>query len=77
MNWKIINKIGPYNGPFEKNITTFKLKNAYGNIVAYHAKQNRPFNFEIGDIITGVCLNNDNTINYKKSKIKLNQLKIW
>jgi len=64
--YKIIQRIGPYDGPYEKNIITYVLKSKYKR-VAWHEKPNRKMPFNVGDVIKGLYVN-DGKINYKKSK---------
>lgn len=71
MNAEIINVIGPYDGPYEFNIITYKLKLAGGKIIAWHenGKRGMPRNLKAKCLIEGLELSKDRP-NYKKSKIK-------
>lgn len=69
--------IGPYDGPFEKNILTYKLNIGFNEIV-WHENGKRPLKdlqLKIGDVIDGLILNGDKP-DYKKSKIINTQLKL-
>jgi hypothetical protein len=69
--------IGPYDGPFEKNITTYKLSLGL-NDITWHENGSRPMselNIKVGDVITGLVLNG-NRPDYKKSKIVKTQLNL-
>jgi hypothetical protein len=69
--------IGPYDGPFEKNIITYKL-NIGLNEITWHENGKRPLkniNLKLGDVIDGLILNN-NKPDYKKSKIVNTQLNL-
>lgn len=72
----ILNKIGPYDGPYEKNIITYKLKLYSGDIIAWHENGRRGLDAEIGDIITGLWVQNGRP-NYKMSLIKHKQTKLF
>jgi len=75
--FKIINKIGPYNGKFSNSIITYKLKNIQDDkIYAWHSWPNKKIYFEINDIISGVFLKN-NKIDYKKSNPIKSQLELF
>jgi len=71
MRAEIINIIGPYDGPYEFNILTYKLRLADGQIIAWHenGKRGMPKNLETKCLITGLELSGARP-NYKKSKIK-------
>tara|TARA_R110000744_G_scaffold96908_3_gene187274 strand:+ start:1026 stop:1268 length:243 start_codon:yes stop_codon:yes gene_type:complete len=71
MRAQIINIIGPYDGPFDFNIITYKLRLTSGNIIAWHENGARGFPKNIGTncLITGLELSGTRP-NYKKSKIK-------
>tara|TARA_Y100000004_G_scaffold126789_1_gene142735 strand:- start:6533 stop:6781 length:249 start_codon:yes stop_codon:yes gene_type:complete len=74
MRANIHNIIGPYDGPFERNILTYKLRLSCGKIVAWHENGRRGFikGLNKGDMISGLALDNKaERPNYKKSKIKL------
>lgn len=67
--------IGPYDGPFEKNIITYKL-NIGLNEITWHENGKRPlknFKLKVGDVISGLVLKEDKP-DYKKSKIINTQL---
>jgi hypothetical protein len=69
--------IGPYDGPFEKNITTYKLSIGLNEII-WHENGYRPINnldIKVGDVLTGLVLNG-NKPNYNKSIIVNTQLKL-
>lgn len=69
--------IGPYDGPFEKNIITYKL-NIGLNDVIWHENGRRPLrnlSLKVGDVISGLILNNDKP-DYRKSKIVNTQLNL-
>lgn len=69
--------IGPYDGPYEKNIITYKL-NIGLNEVTWHENGKRPMSklkFNVGDTISGLVLNG-NKPDYKKSKIINTQLNL-
>lgn len=68
---------GPYNGPYEKNIITYKLNIGLNN-VTWHENGKRPLRnikLEVGDVIDGLVLN-DNKPDYKRSKIVNTQLNL-
>jgi len=71
----IINKIGPYNGPYENNIITYKLKVAGDNIITWHENGKRGLTAQVGDTILGLWITNRKP-NYKMSKIINKQLKL-
>ena len=69
--------IGPYDGPYEKNIITYKL-NIGLNDVIWHENGKRPMKdlrLKVGDVINGIVLNGDKP-DYKKSKIVNTQLNL-
>lgn len=69
--------IGPYDGPYEKNIITYKLKVGL-NEITWHENGKRPMKnikLKIGDVIDGLELNG-NKPDYKKSNITNTQLKL-
>lgn len=69
--------IGPYDGPFEKNILTYKL-NIGLNEVIWHENGKRPMKnlrLKVGDVLDGLVLNN-NKPDYKKSIITNTQLNL-
>ena len=69
---KIMNIIGPYEGPYER-IITYKLKLENKKIIAWHENGKRNFpNLKKNDIIKGLIINEKRYIpNYKKSKITI------
>lgn len=69
---KIINVIGPYDGPYEFNILTYKLKLKNGNIIAWHENGKRGFpKLVTNTIIEGLILNkNEKRPDYNNSIIK-------
>jgi hypothetical protein len=67
--YKVLQRIGPYDGPYEKGIVTFILLSK-NKRVAWHEKKGRKFPFSTGDVITGIALKGEN-IDYKKSNPKL------
>ena len=70
----IFNIIGPYDGPFQKNIITYKLRIKSGDLIAWHENGARGFinNARTGDWIDGLELTPErNRPSYKKSKLKL------
>lgn len=70
MKGVIIKKIGPYSGPFEKNLITYKIKLENKNIITWHENGKRNFpNLKQGDIVDGIYANN-HLFSYQKSKIK-------
>ena len=71
MNAQIINVIGPYDGPYDFNIITYKLKLPNGEIIAWHENGRRGFpkNLSKNCLITGLKLSGTRP-NYKNSKIK-------
>jgi predicted ATP-dependent protease len=72
MKAKIVNVIGPYDGPFER-IITYKLKLENKNIIVWHENGKRNFpNFKKNDLIKGLVLNKKRMIpDYKNSDIKM------
>jgi len=69
--------IGPYDGPYEKNIITYYL-NIGLNSVIWHENGKRPMKdlkLKVGDVIDGIVLNIDKP-DYKKSKIVQTQLNL-
>jgi hypothetical protein len=69
--------IGPYDGPYEKNITTYKMDIGSNNVI-WHENGKRPLknsNLKVGDVIEGLVLNG-NKPDYIKSKIVNTQLKL-
>jgi hypothetical protein len=72
MKAKIIKKIGPYDGPYER-IITYKLKLENKQIITWHENGRRNFpNLQVHDIIKGLELKeNKKNPNYKKSKISI------
>tara|TARA_R110002020_G_scaffold16986_3_gene60178 strand:- start:1031 stop:1279 length:249 start_codon:yes stop_codon:yes gene_type:complete len=74
MKAKIHNIIGPYNGPYVKNLMTYKLRLSDGSLIAWHEDGDRGFikDVSVGDVIQGLMLDkNQLRPNYKKSKISL------
>ena len=74
MKARIHNIIGPYNGPYVKDLITYKLRLSDGSLIAWHEDGARGFikNVNIGDVIQGLILDKNNLRpNYKKSKISL------
>jgi len=71
----IIEKIGPYDGPYENNLITYKIKIGDGRIIAWHENGKRGLIASKGDVIKGLILIN-NIPNYNKSKIINVQLKL-
>lgn len=71
------NKIGPYDGPYEKNITTYKLEVADQKIVVWHENGKRGLDANKGDIIIGLELTPDGIPNYSASDPKVVQLKLF
>ncbi len=71
MTAQIINIIGPYDGPYEFNLMTYKLRLHNGNIIAWHenGKRGMPKNLDMNCLIAGLELSG-NRPNYKKTKIR-------
>ena len=69
---KIIKKIGPYDGPFER-IITYKLKLENKQVITWHENGKRHFpNLQVYDIIKGLILKDNGKLpNYKKSNISI------
>jgi hypothetical protein len=75
--FKVINKIGPYDGKFCNSIITYKLRNIQDDkIYAWHSGPNKEINFEINDLINGVFLKGDR-IDYRKSNPVKLQLELF
>jgi hypothetical protein len=75
--FKVINKIGPYNGKFSNSIITYKLRNIQDDkIYAWHSGPNKEIHFEINDLINGIFLKG-NRIDYKKSNPVKLQLELF
>ena len=74
--YKCHNIIGPYNGKFNKNITTYILYDSKGNKVAWHEGPNKRLRCKKGDIITGIVLKSNRNINYTKSKPKIKSFQL-
>jgi|TARA_R110001599_G_scaffold12528_2_gene58393 hypothetical protein len=70
MRAQIINIIGPYDGPFDFNLMTYKLRLFNGNIIAWHENGRRGFpkELDMNCQIDGLELSGSRP-NYKKSKI--------
>jgi len=70
MNATIINIIGPYDGPYDFNLMTYKLKLLNGDIIAWHENGRRGFpkGLTIHTLITGLELSGSRP-NYKKSQV--------
>jgi hypothetical protein len=69
--------IGPYDGPFEKNIITYKLSLGL-NDVTWHENGSRSMSgldIKVGDVLSGLVLNGDRP-DYKNSKIIKTQLNL-
>tara|TARA_R110001592_G_scaffold103023_1_gene290309 strand:+ start:813 stop:1067 length:255 start_codon:yes stop_codon:yes gene_type:complete len=71
MNAQIINIIGPYDGPYEFNILTYKLRLPNEKIIAWHenGKRGMPKDLDMNCLISGLVLRGARP-DYKKSKIK-------
>ena len=67
--YKVLQKIGPYDGPYQKNLVTYILLSK-SKRVAWHEKPGRKFPYNKGDVVTGIALKGGN-IDYKKSNPKL------
>jgi hypothetical protein len=78
MEYIVRAKKGPYDGPFSKNIITYFLENNKGETIKWHEGPNKSFNAEIGDIVTGIFVKDDNVIDYRNSNIQIiiKQLKL-
>ncbi len=69
--------IGPYDGPYEKNIITYKIETG-SKYVIWHENGKRSLRnlkLKVGDVIEGLILNGDKP-DYRKSKIVNTQLKL-
>ena len=69
-SYKCIKKIGPYNGPYEKNLISYFFENKNETIV-WHTNIKKDPNFELNACYCGLytrSFQNKNIINYKKSK---------
>jgi hypothetical protein len=71
MKAQIINVIGPYDGPYDFNLMTYKLRLPNGNIIAWHenGKRGFPKGLDMNCLIAGLELSGARP-NYKKSKIR-------
>lgn len=67
--------VGPYDGPHDKNITTYHLELADKRVLKWHSPDGlRPIHLKLGEVGTGLCLKTYRgaTIpNYKKSAIRI------
>jgi len=72
MRAEVINVIGPYDGPYESGLMTYKLKLKTGDIIAWHENGKRGFpEVSKNTMIFGLKLNKDQTRpDYKKSQVK-------
>jgi len=71
MKAKIVKIIGPYTGPFER-VITYKLKLENKIIITWNENGKINFtNLKLHDLIKGLEIKNNNSPNYKKSKISL------
>jgi hypothetical protein len=71
-------KIGPYDGPYKKNIITYIFENNLERI-AWHSTTIEDPKFELLKIYSGILTfykNNNLIINYKKSKPFKKQLEL-
>lgn len=75
----VISKIGPYDSVYTKNLITFKLKNINSNnIITWHETGERGLNnANVGDVIVGIKIYQDNKPNYKQSNPKNTQLNLF
>ena len=72
MRGQVINIIGPYNGPYENNLLTYKIKLSKGNIIVWHENGVRGFPLAYrGDFVEGLVLKKNKTIDYKNSRIRI------
>ena len=75
MRVSIIKKIGPYDGPHEKNIITYKMRTEEGHEIAWHENGKRGLVARVGQTFTGLVMRGKQP-DYKKSKLVDTQLKI-
>lgn len=75
--FKVINKIGPYDGKFCNSLITYKLRNIHDDkIYAWHSGPNKEIDFKIDDLIGGILLKGSR-IDYKKSNPVKLQLQLF
>ena len=76
LKFSIKSKSEMYDGPFEKDIITYKLQTKLGD-VTWHENGKRGLNGNIGDTFTGLVLSPDGIPDYRNSKIKNTQTKLF
>jgi NTP pyrophosphatase (non-canonical NTP hydrolase) len=60
----------PYDGPFSNNIITYTLERGR-QIIYWHEGPNKKLDAKVGDLIENIVLNENNTVNYKESLVKI------
>ena len=71
MRYTVRGKKGPYDGPFTKSIITYFLEDDNGKTIFWHEGPNKKLNAEIGDVITGLVVRDDDVVDYNKSNIEI------
>jgi hypothetical protein len=69
-NYKCVKKLGPYDGPHQKNLLSYFFENDTERVV-WHCNKIKDPKFEIGQCYFGIITtfyNNKKIINYKKSR---------
>lgn len=80
MKYLCKNIIGPYNGPYTRNMKTYFLYDLNNKKILWHEGPNKCLNCKIGDIIEGIVIDKNGYIDYKNSNItiiKNGQLEIF
>lgn len=66
----VTNISAPYDGPFSKNIITYTLEQGK-KVIYWHEGPNKKLQAHIGDLVQDIILNENSTINYKESDVKI------
>ena len=79
MKYRVVKIMGPYNGPYAKNIITYFMECQNRQLVQWHEGPNKKLDAKVSDVLEGIVLNDKGGIDYRRSKpIKvISQLDLW
>ena len=79
MKYRVIKILGPYNGPYAKNIITYFMEDQERKLVQWHEGPNKILGAAVADVLEGIVLNDKGGVDYRRSKpVKvISQLNLW
>lgn len=57
--WVVVTQVGPYDGPFSKNVITWKLKHRK-DLLVWHEGPNKKLRAHVGDYVSNIVTKGKN-----------------